>query len=246
MSNRKDRINHTLLIAHRGASTLAPENTLSAIQLAWQQDADAVEVDVHLTGDGRIVVIHDADTRRMSGVKRIIKDHSYRELQSLNFGEYENEAQHLPLLEEVLSTIPSGKTLFIEIKCGTEIVPVLKTLPLAEHRIKFISFDYQVAVLTKKLLARIPFFLLAEFENDMIDIDLLLKKVSHGKLDGLDLEANRQLNQKLVDRIHKAGFKVYVWTVDDLSEVRRYRTMGIDGITTNRIGWMKRQLEGLS
>src|ERR1043165_5560839 len=65
------------IIAHRGASWDAPENTLSAVKLAWEQGADAVEVDVHLSRDGRVVVIHDDNTRKIAGLKKKVCDQTW-------------------------------------------------------------------------------------------------------------------------------------------------------------------------
>ncbi len=72
-----------VIIAHRGASGDAPENTLAAFKEAWNQNADGVELDIYLTKDGRIVVLHDASTRRTAGKDLTVKDHSLEELRAL-------------------------------------------------------------------------------------------------------------------------------------------------------------------
>jgi glycerophosphoryl diester phosphodiesterase len=74
------------IVAHRGASADAPENTLPAFELAWKQGADAIEGDFHLTRDGKIVCIHDYDTQRVSGSKRVVKDSTLDELRALDAG----------------------------------------------------------------------------------------------------------------------------------------------------------------
>src|ERR1041385_7430828 len=79
------------IIAHRGASHEAPENTLSAIRLAWQQKADAAEVDVQLSGDGRLVVIHDASTRRTGGRARRVGEQTLAQLRGLDVGRWKNQ-----------------------------------------------------------------------------------------------------------------------------------------------------------
>src|SRR5262245_58873165 len=80
----------TELIAHRGASHDAPENTLASVQLAWEQGADAVEVDVHASRDGRIVVIHDASTRKTAGVRGWVRERSWSELSALEVGRWKD------------------------------------------------------------------------------------------------------------------------------------------------------------
>ncbi len=79
-------MNSVQIIAHRGESYSAPENTLAAVTLAWQRNADAVEVDVHLSKEGRLVVIHDDNTRRTAGVDRKVREQTLAELKALDAG----------------------------------------------------------------------------------------------------------------------------------------------------------------
>ena len=114
------------IIAHRGASFDAPENTLAAVRLGWEQSADAVEVDVHLSRDGKIVVIHDDTTRKVAGVPRGVQSQTLSELKALDVGRWKSRrwtGERIPLFEEVLATIPAGKRLFVEIKSGPECLP---------------------------------------------------------------------------------------------------------------------------
>src|SRR5258706_1541868 len=116
------------IIGHRGASLDAPENPLAEVRLAWQQQADAVEVDVHLSRDGKIVVIHDPNTRKLAGVNRKVARQTLAELRALDVGRRRGAAwigERIPTLEEVLAAVPRSKRLFIEIKCGPEIAPEL-------------------------------------------------------------------------------------------------------------------------
>src|SRR3954468_15593010 len=118
-----------VIIAHRGASRDAPENTLAAVRLAWAQHADAVEIDVHLTRDGRLAVIHDPDTQRTTGVPRIVAQSTFAELSELDAGAWKNArfaGEKIPALEDVLAVVPDGKRLFVEIKGGPEVVPELR------------------------------------------------------------------------------------------------------------------------
>src|SRR3954469_21711707 len=119
------------IIAHRGASFDAPENTLSAINLAWEQGADAVEVDVHLSRDGRVVVIHDSDTRKTARVKHKVCDQDWSELQKLDVGRWKGRkwtGERIPDLEQLLASAPSGKRLFVEVKCGAEFLEAASKL----------------------------------------------------------------------------------------------------------------------
>ena len=109
-------ITQPLIVAHRGASRDAPENTIPSFNLAWEQGADAIEGDFHLSRDGQIVCIHDRDTKRLTGKRRAIKDFTLDELKSLDVGAWFGAAfkgTQIPTLAEVFSTIPQGKGMFL-------------------------------------------------------------------------------------------------------------------------------------
>src|SRR5438445_6957075 len=111
------------IIAHRGASYDAPENTLASVKLAWEQKADAVEIDVHLSKDGSIVVIHDANTSKVAGVRKRVSDQTLAELKGLDVGRWKGPkwaSERIATLDEVLATVPERKRLFIEIKCEAD------------------------------------------------------------------------------------------------------------------------------
>lgn len=95
------------IIAHRGASYEAPENTLPAVRLGWERDADAVEVDIHQTRDGRIVAIHDRSTARVTGRTGLVAETTLERLRSLDAGSWKGmrwRGVRIPTLEEVLET----------------------------------------------------------------------------------------------------------------------------------------------
>ena len=117
------------IIAHRGASHDAPENTLAAIRLAWQQEADAVEVDVQLSKDGKLVVIHDDNTKRSGRFARKVNAQTLDELRKLDVGRWKGKrwaGEKIPTLAAVLATVPDGKRLFVEFKCGPDGIPEFK------------------------------------------------------------------------------------------------------------------------
>jgi glycerophosphoryl diester phosphodiesterase len=242
------------IVAHRGASFLAPENTLIAANLAWELGADAVEVDVHLTHDQRIVAIHDENTLRTSGQDRRVAESRSGELRSLDVGSLKAKkyaGEKIPFLEEVLESLPRGKTLFVEVKCGTEILEHLKALLSKsgkQSQVIVISFDYDVAIGFKKLQPEIPVHFLksakkdehgarAAYQQDLIDQALA------GKLDGLGVDY-RGVTKNFAKAVRKAGLELYIWTVDDPFEAKRLREWGADWLATNRPGWMRKQLEG--
>lgn len=151
------------IIGHRGASFDAPENTLAAFRLAYDQGADAAELDVHLTSDGQVLVMHDPDTKRTGGKPGKISEHTAAQIQELNvgaFGKWETNRFHekAPLLRDVLKIVPPDKRLFIELKSGREILPALietlKQSGKAPEQMPIITFHFDVAAEAKKLLPK--------------------------------------------------------------------------------------------
>ena len=109
------------IIAHRGASYLAPENTVAAAKLAWELGAGAVEVDVHLSKDNRVMVIHDKDTKKTCSGKKNLTIESTPSilLRDLDAGIWKGEefkGEKIPFLSEIIETVPDGKILVVEIK----------------------------------------------------------------------------------------------------------------------------------
>jgi glycerophosphoryl diester phosphodiesterase len=116
------------IVAHRGASFEAPENTLAAFKRAWALGVEAVELDVHVTADGEVVVIHDPTTLRIGGVDRLVAEQTLAELQSLDVGAWKHikyKGERIPTLAEALATMPARRTMFVEIKSGKETAPAI-------------------------------------------------------------------------------------------------------------------------
>jgi len=140
-----------MIVAHRGASKDAPENTLPAFKLAWKQGADAIEGDFHLTKDGHIVCIHDNNTKKVAGINLVVRNVTLADLRKLDVGVRHSKAFQgtiIPTIAEVFATIPEQKTIYIEIKCGAEIIPALlqeiEKSDLKKEQVVVISFDKKV------------------------------------------------------------------------------------------------------
>jgi glycerophosphoryl diester phosphodiesterase len=242
------------IIAHRGASHDAPENTLSSFKLGYQQNADADELDIYLTRDNKIVVIHDGDTGRISGVTNKIATSTSEELRRLDVGKWgpwkgKGFTEKIPLLEEVLPLIPEGKRLFIEIKCGPEVLPELKRVLAKSGKTPsqtvIIGFGYEVVKEAKATLPNVEACWLVTRDKKSKEyppIEDLIPKAKAANLDGLDLEAGFPIDKTFVQKVHSAGLKLYTWTVDDPAIARQQAEAGVDGITTNRPGWLREQL----
>lgn len=231
------------IVAHRGFSSRAPENTVASFNLAWEQGADACELDLYLTADGEIAVLHDADTKRTTKVSKIVKDSTMADLQTLDAGSFKSKAyagEKIPTLKEALATMPIGKKRFLlEVKCGPEVVPVLaKQLALWKLRapqLCIIAFDRQVAQECKKAMPWIKVYRLSsEKENKQpVDLTQLIADTKADGLDGLDLGLKWKWSEAMVKEIKDAGLELHVWTVNRAGDARRLAELGVDGITTD-------------
>ncbi len=239
------------LIAHRGASYDAPENTLAAVRLAWEQKSDGVEIDVHLTRNGYLAVIHDPDTKRTTGVPGSVATHTLESLKQLDAGKWKAPAfagQTIPTLGEVLTASKDIGPVFIELKGGPELIPKLVAcLKRTEAPAVIIGFDFDTVTAAKKHLPTTKVFWLVDYKNEpwwrpKPKLAAIVSKARKAGLDGLNLSRKWPLTRKDVAQIHSAGLEVWVWTVDDPDEVRRLRDAGVNGLTTNRPGWMREQI----
>ena len=231
-------------IAHRGASFLAPENTLAAAKLAWELGADAVEIDVHRSKDGRVMVCHDYTTKRVAGKNLRIKYANSDELRQLEVGSWKDQkfaGEKMPFVEEVLETLPPGKRLFIEIKCGSKILPALKKALDGSGKasqVVFIAFGWHTIINTKRTFPQNACYWLSENRKKA---ERRLDKLANYHLDGLDLD-HQLVDAALMRRAKEAGMELLVWTVDDPQEARRLLDLGVLEITTNRPDWLKQQM----
>jgi glycerophosphoryl diester phosphodiesterase len=242
------------IIAHRGASYDAPENTLASVALGWRQNADAVEIDVQFSRDGQLVVIHDDNTRKTARVAKKVNAQTLAELRALEVGRWKKAkwaGEKIPTLLEVLATIPTGKRLFIEIKCSPACIPRLieafRESGKAARQIVVIGFARETMARVKRALPEWQVCWVAEFRRTWRGgwtptAETLIRHAKASGLDGLDLSGRGPLNAKFVEKVHGAGLKLYVWTVDAPAQARKLRAAGVDGITTNRPGWLRAQL----
>ncbi len=234
-----------MIVAHRGASKDAPENTLEAFRLAWLQNADAIEGDFRLTKDDQIVCMHDENTLRTCGEKLIVSESSYSELCRLDASfQFDNiPSQSVPLLSDVFKTVPDNKAVYIEVKCGPEIVPALITAiinsNLRKEQISIIAFDAIVIKALKSVAPHIKANLLYDVALP-VDSSELLDRLKNTKADGLG--SNNMNSKELIDVITQAGFEYHSWTVDDYKTAKKLLEWGVNSITTNRPGYLKQQL----
>jgi glycerophosphoryl diester phosphodiesterase len=245
----------TQIIAHRGASYDAPENTLIAMKLGYKQKADANECDIYLTRDGKIVLMHDATVARTGGVTNKVAQMDLAELRKIdvaNWGQWQGKglSEKVPLLEDAVKLIPKGKRLFIEIKCGPEILPelerVLKKVGKKPEQTPIIGFGYETVLQAKARMPQLEVSWLVSSDKEtkkFPPVEELIAKAKAANLDGLDLNYGFPIDAEFVRKVHAAGLKLYTWTVDDPAVARRQVAAGVDGITTNRPEWLREQIK---
>ena len=245
-----------LIIAHRGSSAQAPENTLAAFQLAWEQGADGIEGDFQLTKDGHIICFHDKDTKRLAGQQLTVANATLEELRQLDVGSIQPQAEvdalrswsadkfqgtRMPTIAEVFATVPPGKKMFIEIKCGPEILdPLLRELAssgLTPDQLVVIAFD---SAMLKSLKEREPKWQtgwLCSFgkrangkpSQAPAKVFKTLKEMNARAL----MSGRGDVDKNLLDKIRAAGIEHYAWTINDSKLAPAYQAQGVDAIITD-------------
>ena len=248
-----------LIVAHRGASFDAPENTLAAFRLALEQGADGIEGDFYLTADGKIACIHDPNTKRTTGgaAELDVAKSTLADLQKLDVGTWKNAkyaGERIPTLDDVLALVPAGKLFYIEVKCGPEILPALEAAlaksPVKTEQLRIISFKADVIAGAKKRMPQVKAHWISGFKQDKETkaitptSETVLKTLKETSADGFNGQANLQrMTPEFVAQLKGMGLETAAWTVDDPAVARPLVKSGIWGLTTNKPGWLREQLK---
>lgn len=248
----------TRIIGHRGASYEAPENTLASFDLAWEQAADGVEGDFHVTRDGCIVCIHDRDTHRTGGRHLVVAESQLSELQQLEYGSWKGApfaGQPIPRLANIVDNMPRDKWLVMELKTGPEIVTPLRQelseLPISNQRLLVIAFDQKTIAECKRQMPEVAAHWLTDYKWEAgtgqwsPTIDEVVHTIRDCRADGLGSENRTEVvTPKFIELLRRAGInQFHVWTVDDALQARYYQGLGAWGITTNRPAFIRRALD---
>lgn len=244
-----------MITAHRGASHDAPENTLSAFRLAWEQQADAIEGDFRLSADGEIVCIHDADTTRTCGVALVVAETPYDRLRQLDYGLWKAASyrgEPCPTLAEVLSAVPAGKRFFVELKTGPEIVEplgrLLDAMEVDHSSLVVIAFDERTIAACKARLPDVKVHWLTGFKETtkgtgdwLPTAEQVAETARRCGADGVGMQARREVIDEAFVATLKAGGvgEFHIWTVDSPDDARYFIDLGAIGITTNRPAFLR-------
>ncbi len=234
------------IIAHRGASADAPENTMAAFRLAIVQHAEGIELDIQMSKDGKLVVIHDENLQRTTDRKGAVAELNYEEIRradaSNGFARYRGEP--VPLLEEVMELIaPTELMLNIELKNGIiryegmeqKVVQMVREFGM-ERRVVYSSFNHYSMIETAKLAPQTESALL--YASGLYEPWKYALQIGAGGLHPQFLS----IDKEIVRRSQEAGIKVRPYTVNKEKDMRTMISYGVDAVITNYPLRMKRIL----
>ncbi|EQB35167.1 hypothetical protein M948_18890 [Virgibacillus sp. CM-4] len=242
-SNSMGKRHHVENIAHRGASGHAPENTMAAFHKAFWMKADYIEVDVQMSKDGELVIIHDTTLDRTTDGSGLVSEHTLEEMKQLDAGSWfsnEYAGEKIPTLEEVLDEFRGKIGILIELKSpelypGIEekVAEALKDRNMDKPRNNKIiiqSFNHDSVIKTKSLLPRVPLGVLAGMSWQDVTDEEIEEFATYA--DYFNPNQNI-LNPELVERIHDKKLKIWPYTVREQEQADRLLKLGVDGIITD-------------
>jgi glycerophosphoryl diester phosphodiesterase len=229
-----------VVFAHRGASAFAPENTLASFRLAAELGAPAIELDVKLTADSQVVVLHDHTLDRTTDGHGLLAQKTLAQVKQLDAGSSfapQFQGEPIPTLAEVFEAV--GRRVFINVELTnyttptddlvSRVVEVIRAAKM-ETRIIFSSFNPLNLIRAGRVLPEVPLGLLAtEGRSGALARSFVGHLIPHQALHPYLEDVNR----KLVDAVHAQGRRVHVWTVNPEAEMRRLFAYGVDGIFTD-------------
>jgi len=232
----------SLVIAHRGASSLCPENTIAAVYTALDLGVDMIEVDVHQSLDGELVVIHDATVDRTTNGEGKVKRLRLDELKALDAGSWFKSTfrnEKIPTLREVLEAAAGKAVILIELKAKQiemQTIQLVKDLNMAHHVI-IQSFDPQQIHNVKQYAPDIPTFLLVYKPRHSSQPERaarwMISVAQYVGASGIGIRG-KWFTPELLALAAEEDLQVFVWAVDSPSRFRKFIEAGVHGIITNR------------
>ncbi|MEU3993070.1 glycerophosphodiester phosphodiesterase [Streptomyces platensis] len=212
-----------LTIGHRGMMGVEPENTLRSFVRAEQEGLDVIELDLHLSKDGALVVMHDADVDRTTDGAGPISERTLAELRELDAG----RGERIPVFEEVVAAVKAPLQAEIkDVAAAQALAEVLRSRDLVD-RVDVISFHDEALAAIRTLLPGVRTALVgSRYGADVVDRALAVGATM------LSLNI-RRLTLELVERAHAAQLKVVAWTVNTHDQLRLARGLGLDGVVTD-------------
>ena len=207
-------------VGHRGAKRELPENTLPAFKRAFERGADGIELDVHATADGVVVVHHDAAAHSVDGALVVIAESTWATVRTVEFA----GGIGVPRLSDVLAAAPSDVTVYVEIKGLAIEALVAATIRESRARCAVHSFNYDAIVRMREIAPEIPRGVL--FEDRVPDVAALMERTG-----ARDVWPHWPLvNAALVETVHARGGRVICWTVNEPAAAATLAALGVDGL----------------
>ena len=227
------------VIAHRGASGYAPENTRAAYSLAITLGTGAVETDVHLSRDGVVVTIHDETVERTSNGAGQVDQMTFEDLQQLDFGSWYGAGfigEPLPTLHDYFDALNGQAVACVEIKGGEGIEQRLVRILAQRDRsddVVFFSFDAEAIVAMKQLLPEVPALFLLPWTEETIPCDPMQVERAVGLgMDAVGMDWQR-LDRAVVETAHRQGLVVFAYTVNTREAVETCLAATVDCIISD-------------
>jgi len=230
-------------MGHRGASKIAPENTLKAFKEAIRLKADSVEFDVQETLDGEIVIIHDDNTLRTAGTEGIVNQMTLVELKKLNFG----NGEQIPTLLELIELAKDKISLNCEIKVegiAKKVIQIFQDADILDSTIAS-SFLHEELIKIQKIEPQLKLATLVPTEAGKFSDWNYKKKLIDYTSENNYYAINplyKLADKQFIEYAHEKNVKVFPWTVDSGIAMRKLINMGTDGIITNDISRLKEVL----
>ena len=235
--------NKIIIMGHRGASKIAPENTLKAFKEAIRLKADSVEFDVQETLDGEIIIIHDDNTLRTAGTEGIVEQMTLKELKKLNFG----NGERIPTLLELIELAKDKISLNCEIKVEgivKKIIHIFQDADILDSTIVS-SFLHEELIKIQKIEPQLKLATLVPTEAGKFSDWNYKKKLIDYTFENNYYAINplyKLADKRFIEYAHEKNIKVFPWTVDSGIAMRKLINMGTDGIITNDISRLKEVL----
>lgn len=233
------------VIAHRGNSAAAPENTLAAFESAIRAGADAVELDVRLSADGHLVLMHDETVDRTTDGQGHVSELTLEQLRRLDAGGRFDPAftgERIPTLDDALAVIKGRAMAFVEIKTADRITPRLVAEALARHGMVdstlLISFEEAPLEAMRAIAPQLPLGALVPFGHTP-------HKRALSTRSSATLAKHTRLHRGDVKNAHSRAFKVYSWTVNTPEAMREQVALGVDGLITDDVATARSVLQAL-
>lgn len=223
-----------LVIAHRGDSSNALENSLAAIHGALSYPVDMIELDIRMSRDKVLYVMHDRLTGRTADTNIDIERSTSARINTVRL----KNGEPVPTLTDVIKAVSGSAGLNLEIKSAGAGLETASYLASSDYQayVLISSFKEEEILSIRRVLPNVPSSLIFDF--------FTARSVQHYRAQGFNIVSLRKkvVTDKLVAACHEQGLEIYVWTVDEEDEMRKFISMGVDGIYSNKPGVLKKTI----